>query len=380
MIAAFPVTLQLTLASLALACALGIPLGVLAGTRQGSRLDAAVLAGTLFGVSMPIFWLGLMLLILFAAGLNLLPTGGVMPVGQDPPLVTGMSVVDSVLAGDPALIRTALLHLVLPAVTLATIPLALITRVTRAEVIAAGLLDHVRTARAKGLRNRLVVRRHVLRNAAIPILTVVGLQLGLLLSGAVLTETIYSLPGLGAADGGQHIGARLPGGAGGGDVRGRDFRGGELPGRSRLFGARSAGAASLSGAVLPAPQGLVRRALAGKGARLGLALIVLLQFLAAFAALVAPYDPYDQDLSAALTPPGSEHWFGADQFGRGRVQPGSVWDPVRSAGDPGCGRVGAGAGRRDGPGGGLCRGRRRRGDHAVRGRPAGVSLPAVGGW
>lgn len=196
-IAAFPVTLQLTLASLALACAIGIPLGVLAGTRKGSGLDVAVLVGTLFGVSMPIFWLGLMLLILFAAGLDLLPTGGVMPVSQDPPYVTGMSVVDSVLAGNPALIRTALLHLVLPAVTLATIPLALITRVTRAEVIAAGLVDHVRTARAKGLPDAQVVRRHVLRNAAIPILTVVGLQLGLLLSGAVLTETIYSLPGLG---------------------------------------------------------------------------------------------------------------------------------------------------------------------------------------
>ena len=196
-LAAFPVTLQLTLASLILSCLLGIPLGRLAGTRKGSGLDAAVLVGTLFGVSMPIFWLGLMLLILFAAGLNLLPTGGVMPVGQDPPYVTGMSVVDSVLARDPALVRIALLHLVLPAVTLATIPLALITRVTRAEVIAAGLLDHVRTARAKGLREASVVRRHVLRNAAIPILTVVGLQAGLLLSGAVLTETIYSLPGLG---------------------------------------------------------------------------------------------------------------------------------------------------------------------------------------
>ncbi len=196
-LAAFPVTLQLTLASLVLSCALGIPLGMLAGTRKGSGLDTAVLMGTLFGVSMPIFWLGLMLLILFAAGLNLLPTGGVMPVGQEPPYVTGMSVVDSALAGDPAMVQTALLHLVLPAVTLATIPLALITRVTRAEVIAAGLLDHVRTARAKGLRDALVVRRHVLRNAAIPILTVVGLQAGLLLSGAVLTESIYSLPGLG---------------------------------------------------------------------------------------------------------------------------------------------------------------------------------------
>ena len=90
-VAAFPTTLQLTLASLGLACALGIPLGVLAGTRQGSRLDAAVLAGTLFGVSVPIFWLGLMLLILFAAGLEILPTGGLMPVGLDPPRVTGMA-------------------------------------------------------------------------------------------------------------------------------------------------------------------------------------------------------------------------------------------------------------------------------------------------
>jgi len=146
---------------------------------------------------MPIFWLGLMLLILFAAQLEILPTGGLMPVGMDPPRVTGMSVVDSVLSGDPALIRLSVLHLVLPAVTLATIPLALITRVTRAEVVAAGLLDHVRTARAKGLDGSVVVRRHVLRNAAIPILTVVGLQLGLLLSGAVLTESIYALPGLG---------------------------------------------------------------------------------------------------------------------------------------------------------------------------------------
>lgn len=196
-LSAFPTTLQLTLASLGLACLIGIPLGVVAGTRKGSKLDAAVLAGTLFGVSMPIFWLGLMLLVLFAAGLGWLPTGGVMPVGQDPPRVTGMSVVDSALSGNATLLRLALLHLVLPAATLATVPLALITRVTRAEVVATGLQDHVRTARAKGVRARLVVRRHVLRNAAIPILTVVGLQLGLLLSGAVLTESIYALPGLG---------------------------------------------------------------------------------------------------------------------------------------------------------------------------------------
>ena len=202
-LAAFPVTLQLTLASLRAVLRAGHPAGHAGG--NAARVAGSTRrcwSGTLFGVSMPIFWLGLMLLILFAAGLNLLPTGGVMPVGQEPPYVTGMSVVDSVLAGDPALVRTALLHLVLPAVTLATIPLALITRVTRAEVIAAGLLDHVRTARAKGLRDALVVRRHVLRNAAIPILTVVGLQAGPAAVGGGADGDDLLAAGAGAADGG----------------------------------------------------------------------------------------------------------------------------------------------------------------------------------
>jgi peptide/nickel transport system permease protein len=152
---------------------------------------------TLFGVSMPIFWLGLMLLLLFAAILGWLPIGGLMPVGMEPPRVTGMSVVDSILAGNPDMVWASLRHLVLPAVTLASIPLALITRITRAVVMSAATLDHVRTARAKGLPNPRVIVRHVLRNASIPIVTVLGLQLGLLLSGAVLTETIYSLPGIG---------------------------------------------------------------------------------------------------------------------------------------------------------------------------------------
>jgi len=196
-LAAFPVTLQLALASLLLASLIGVPVGVLAGVRQGSRFDAAVMTLTLFGVSMPIFWLGLMLLVLFAAGLGWLPVGGLMPVGLDPPRVTGMSVIDSVLAADPAMIAASLRHMLLPAVTLASVPLALIARITRAEVLSAATADHVRTARAKGLTDRRVVLRHIVRNAAITIVTVIGLQLGLLLSGAVLTETIYSLPGLG---------------------------------------------------------------------------------------------------------------------------------------------------------------------------------------
>ena len=194
---AFPVTLQLTLTSLALASLVGVPLGVLTAVRHGSRFDATVMAVTLFGVSMPIFWLGLMLLILFAAVLGWVPIGGLMPVGMEPPRITGMSVVDSALTGDPAMVWAALHHLILPACTLATVPLALITRITRAEVMTAANFDHVRTAYAKGLTGRRVILRHVLRNAAIPIVTVIGLQLGLLLSGAVLTETIFSLPGIG---------------------------------------------------------------------------------------------------------------------------------------------------------------------------------------
>jgi peptide/nickel transport system permease protein len=169
----------------------------LTAVRHGSKFDATVMAVTLFGVSMPIFWLGLMLLILFAAVLGWVPVGGLMPVGMDPPRITGMSVIDTALTGDPAMLGAALQHLVLPACTLATVPLALITRITRAEVMTAANFDHVRTAYAKGLARQRVIRRHVLRNAAIPIVTVIGLQLGLLLSGAVLTETIFSLPGIG---------------------------------------------------------------------------------------------------------------------------------------------------------------------------------------
>ena len=144
---AFPVTLQLTMTSLAIASIVGVPLGVLTAVYNGTRFDTAMLTLTLFGVSMPIFWFGLMLLILFAAVLGWVPTGGLMPVGMDPPRVTGMTVVDSILAGDPAMIWAAIHHLLLPAFTLATVPLALITRITRAEVMAAALFDHVRTAR-----------------------------------------------------------------------------------------------------------------------------------------------------------------------------------------------------------------------------------------
>lgn len=194
---AFPVTLQLSLSSLAIATFAGVPLGVLAALRPNSWLDNTVLSASLLGVSMPIFWLGLMLLLLFGGILGWLPIGGLFPPELSPPRVTGMSVIDALISLQPDMIAAALKHLILPAFTLATIPLALITRITRSEMLAVLTQDHVRTAWAKGLPRRRVIARHVLRNALIPVVTVIGLQLGLLLSGAVLTETIFSLPGLG---------------------------------------------------------------------------------------------------------------------------------------------------------------------------------------
>jgi peptide/nickel transport system permease protein len=194
---AFPITFQLAMAALAIAVCLGVPLGVVASLKPLSQLDNAIMTVSLFGVSMPIFWLGLMLILVFGAFLDWLPIGGLMPIGVEPPRVTGMTVIDSVLTGDPRTVLTALRHLALPAFTLGMVPMALITRITRSEMLSMKSQDHVRTARAKGLAEPKVVLRHVLRNALIPVVTVIGLQLGLLLSGAVLTETIYSLPGLG---------------------------------------------------------------------------------------------------------------------------------------------------------------------------------------
>ena len=194
---AFPVTIQLAVSALLISVLVGVPLGVLASVRPLSRFDNVVMTVTLFGVSMPIFWLGLMMILVFGAFLDWLPLGGLMPIGIEPPRVTGMSVVDSVLSGRADLVLTSLRYLALPACTLGTIPVALITRITRSEMLSMRSHDHVRTARAKGLPERSVVLKHVLRNALIPIVTVIGLQLGLLLSGAVLTETIFSLPGLG---------------------------------------------------------------------------------------------------------------------------------------------------------------------------------------
>ena len=194
---AFPVTLQLSVTSLALATIVGVPAGMLAALKPNSWFDNTILTVSLMGISMPVFWLGLMLLLLFGGILGWLPIGGLMPPELQPPRVTGMSVIDALLTLQPDMIWESVRHLILPACTLATITLAPIARITRSEMLTVLTQDHVRTAWAKGLPGRQVIVRHVLRNALIPVVTVIGLQLGLLLSGAVLTETIFSLPGLG---------------------------------------------------------------------------------------------------------------------------------------------------------------------------------------
>jgi ABC-type dipeptide/oligopeptide/nickel transport system permease component len=166
---AWPATLQLTAVALALAAVVGVATGIVSAVWPNSLFDSLSRLSSLFGLSMPVFWTGLVLIVIFAFWLPLLPVGGV---------------------GSPA-------HLVLPAVTLALPSIAMIARMTRSSVLEVLREDYVRTARAKGVRERLVVAKHALRNAAIPILTLVGLQAGQLMGGAVLTETVFAWPGLG---------------------------------------------------------------------------------------------------------------------------------------------------------------------------------------
>ncbi|MBX6340973.1 MAG: ABC transporter permease [Thermomicrobiaceae bacterium] len=194
---AFPVTVQLTVAALAIATVVGIPAGVLAARKQYSLFDSVTMTSVLVGVSMPIFWTGLILLIVFGGKLHWLPLGGMLDQGVRITRITGVPALDAALTGNWAGLTSALRHLVLPALALSSAPMAIIARMTRATMVEVLAQDYVRTARAKGLTERAVTASHALRNALIPIVTVIGLQLGLLLSGAVLTETVFAIPGLG---------------------------------------------------------------------------------------------------------------------------------------------------------------------------------------
>ena len=193
----FPATIELSLCAMLFAVALGLPAGILAGVRRGSTLDHSVMAVSLTGFSMPIFWWGLLLIILFSGILGWTPVAGRISVMYYVQPVTGFLLVDSLLADDPGAFASAVRHLILPAIVLGTIPLAVIARQTRSAMLEVLNEDYVRTARAKGLPPWRVVGVHGLRNALIPVVTVIGLQVGLLFSGAILTETIFAWPGIG---------------------------------------------------------------------------------------------------------------------------------------------------------------------------------------
>jgi peptide/nickel transport system permease protein len=193
----FPATAELALAAMFFAILLGIPLGFLAAKRHGSWFDHSSLVMSLIGISIPIFFLGLILKYIFAVRLGWLPSVGREDVLAERRHPTNLYVLDSIIERDPGALWDAIKHLILPAIALGSIPLAIIARITRAAVLDVQNEDYVRTARAKGLSPMIVDRRHVLRNALLPISTIIGLQTGLLLSGAVLTETVFAWPGVG---------------------------------------------------------------------------------------------------------------------------------------------------------------------------------------
>ena len=200
----FPATVDLALCAMVFASVLGLLAGVLAALKRGTFLDHGVMGLALTGFSMPIFWWGLLLIMFFSVAMRdlapafALPVSGRMALEFDIPVRTGFMVIDAWLSGEPGALRSALSHLLLPSIVLGTIPLAVVARITRSAMLDVLREDYVRTARAKGLSPARVVFVHALRNALVPVVTVIGLLVGSLLGGAVLTETIFSWPGLGS--------------------------------------------------------------------------------------------------------------------------------------------------------------------------------------
>jgi len=194
----FPATVELALAAMLFAVLVGIPFGYFAAKRHGGFLDNATLIGSLLGISIPIFFLAIILKYLFAIKWHILPSVGREDVLSNAKHPTNFYILDALVERDWHALSDTLKHLILPAIALGSIPLAVITRITRASVLDVQNEDYVRTARAKGLPPLIVDRRHVLRNAMLPVSTIIGLQTGLLLSGAVLTETVFAYPGMGS--------------------------------------------------------------------------------------------------------------------------------------------------------------------------------------
>ncbi len=194
----FPATVELAIAAMIFAVGIGLPLGFFAAKHYGGVFDNLSLIGSLIGISIPIFFLAIILKYFFAVRWQLLPSVGRQDVLLNPEHPTGFYVLDAIITRDWVAFWDAIKHLILPAIALGSIPLAVIMRITRAATLDVQNEDYVRTARAKGLSPRTVDRRHVLRNALLPVTTIIGLQTGLLLSGAVLTETVFAWPGMGS--------------------------------------------------------------------------------------------------------------------------------------------------------------------------------------
>lgn len=195
--ALFPATLELSLCAIIIAVALGLPAGVIAAMHRGKFFDRTLMSTALVGYSMPIFWWALLLIIVFSGMLRWTPVSGRIDLLYFFPDVTGFMLIDSLLSGQKGAFSSAVSHLVLPSIVLATIPLAVIARQTRSAMLEVLSEDYIRTARAKGLSPFRVNGLHALRNAMIPVVTVIGLSVGTLLAGAILTETIFSWPGIG---------------------------------------------------------------------------------------------------------------------------------------------------------------------------------------
>lgn len=195
----WPATFELSVAAMVIALIIGIPAGVIAAVRKNSLWDNATMTGSLIGVSMPVYWLGLLLVYLFAVNLRWLPPSGRISVdaGLAFKPITGFYVFDALVQGNFAALGDILAHLALPALTLSTIPLAILARITRSAMLEVLSQDYIRTARAKGLLEYWVIFKHALKNAMLPVVTIIGLEFGTLLGGAILTETIFAWPGIG---------------------------------------------------------------------------------------------------------------------------------------------------------------------------------------
>jgi peptide/nickel transport system permease protein len=193
----FPATIELSIAAMLISSVLGVILGIISATKQYSLFDYLSMLGALVGVSMPIFWLGLVLMLIFSLNLGWFPMSGRLSVGIDLDPITNFYILDALLTKNWPAFKDALWHITLPAFTLSTIPMAIVARMTRSSMLEVLRQDYIKTARAKGLSPGIVVMKHALRNALIPVITVIGLMFGILMAGAILTETIFAWPGVG---------------------------------------------------------------------------------------------------------------------------------------------------------------------------------------